>query len=279
MVARIAAPRAWIVEDSPLDAAELARAAHGYEVRTFSDGASFLEAVGSDPPSVALVDRYLPDIDGLELCRALRRNYDATQLPVVVVSAAKDDDSVLEALDAGANDHVGKPYNPALLRARVDAAVHVASLRRELDGHARAAKVALNTSAVRSADLEDRLALEQHLIGIVGHDLRNPLLSIGLQMHQLRQGATPSNNVAQTVENALRRAQGIIDNVLGTAQVRLSGGLPSGGAGCGWTNGCLAAARRSRPASSVGAWKRSSASTAPRSSTTVGSRKRSRTSS
>jgi DNA-binding response OmpR family regulator len=92
-------------------------AQQGYEVTTFADGESFLLADFSDF-SLAILDIGLPGIDGLSVCRQLRQT---SELPVIMLTAASDDLDRILGLEIGADDYMGKPFNPRELLARVKA--------------------------------------------------------------------------------------------------------------------------------------------------------------
>jgi DNA-binding response OmpR family regulator len=89
----------------------------GYEVSPFTDGESFLAADISQF-SLAILDLSLPGIDGLSVCRQLRQSSD---LPVIMLTAASDDLDRILGLELGADDYMGKPFNPRELLARVKA--------------------------------------------------------------------------------------------------------------------------------------------------------------
>ena len=94
--------------------------ARDYEVETAADGRSALQIVGERVPDVVILDLGLPDIDGVDVLRRLRAS---STVPVVVLSARHDSDDKVEALDAGADDYVTKPFGMDELLARVRAAV------------------------------------------------------------------------------------------------------------------------------------------------------------
>ncbi|GGX90368.1 response regulator [Streptomyces minutiscleroticus] len=114
--------RVLVVEDDP----QLARAfvinlkARTYEVEAARDGAAALRLAASAPPDVVLLDLGLPDMDGIEVIRGLRG---WTRAPILVVSARSTSDEKVEALDAGADDYVTKPFSMDELLARLRAAV------------------------------------------------------------------------------------------------------------------------------------------------------------
>ena len=83
-----------------------------------ASGKEGLELAGAERPDLIVLDLGLPDLDGIELCRELRK---WTTAPIVVLSARHSEDEKTALLDAGADDYVTKPFSPAELRARVRA--------------------------------------------------------------------------------------------------------------------------------------------------------------
>lgn len=92
--------------------------ARGYEVETAETGEAALEAARRDMPDAVLLDLGLPGLSGLEVIRSLRN---ASNVPIVVISARDDEVDKVEALDAGADDYVTKPFGMGELLARVRA--------------------------------------------------------------------------------------------------------------------------------------------------------------
>ena len=122
-----------VVDDEPqiVNALRINLAARGYQVTTAGDGASALRLAAEASPQVVLLDLGLPDIDGIEVITALRG---WTSVPIIVLSARTDADSKIEALDAGADDYVTKPFGMDELLARLRAAVRrSAVVVREVD--------------------------------------------------------------------------------------------------------------------------------------------------
>ena len=92
-------------------------AKNGFEVEGFSDGEAFL---GRDETEFGLLilDIGLPGIDGLEICRRLRQK---SSIPIIMLTAASDDLDRILGLELGADDYLGKPFNPRELLARIKA--------------------------------------------------------------------------------------------------------------------------------------------------------------
>ncbi len=112
--------RVLVVEDDPAIARLLRRSLtdRGDAVNVASDGASGLTIAMRDKPDVVLLDLGLPDLDGREVLKMLRA---VSQVPVIVVTAQDDDRTVVQALDAGADDYLVKPFGSEQLAARIRA--------------------------------------------------------------------------------------------------------------------------------------------------------------
>lgn len=141
--------RAVVVEDDRALARALAITlrASGYEVTTAATGAEGIAAVASTHPDVVVLDLGLPDVDGLDVLAAVRG---WSAVPVLVLTARSTSDDAVEALDAGADDVVTKPFGMDVLLARLRAAV-----RR---GPAEVAQPVVRTAAFE-VDLSRRLVL------------------------------------------------------------------------------------------------------------------------
>jgi DNA-binding response OmpR family regulator len=93
----------------------------GYRVVTASDGNSALEAARSECPDLILLDIMLPGMDGLEVCRQLRRESSTATTPIVMLTAKSDEIDKVVGLEVGADDYVTKPFGRRELLARVRA--------------------------------------------------------------------------------------------------------------------------------------------------------------
>jgi len=125
--------RVWVLEDSALEAEMVRRAlaAAHQDVEMFTDGSVVLErAVSTPTPDVVVLDWQLPGISGVEVCRVLRAKHDAMSLPILMLTSHGHRDAVLEALAAGANDYVTKPYDMPEVIARVSTLVRTSRLQR-----------------------------------------------------------------------------------------------------------------------------------------------------
>jgi len=115
--------RILVVEDEPdiaaLVAYQLAR--EGYRVETASTGADALSAVHRDVPDLVVLDRMLPGLSGDEVLRSLKRDPATRTLPVLLLTARREEEERIEGLELGADDYLTKPFSPRELVLRVGA--------------------------------------------------------------------------------------------------------------------------------------------------------------
>jgi two-component system KDP operon response regulator KdpE len=118
----MSAPRILVVDDEPELRRALARSlsGHEYAVREAPDGAAALREFAAFKPDVVLLDLVLPDRSGVDVCRELRRLQDT---PIIVLSVVGEERAKVDALDAGADDYLTKPFGMGELLARVRVAL------------------------------------------------------------------------------------------------------------------------------------------------------------
>ncbi len=119
-------PRVLVLDDEPqiLRALRVILRDAGFEAVTASTGEEALDRAAVKPPQAAIVDLMLPDLDGVEVTRRLR---EWSEMPIIVLSAVGEEDRKVEALAAGADDYVTKPFGPRELVARLQAALRRAA--------------------------------------------------------------------------------------------------------------------------------------------------------
>ena len=113
--------RVLIVEDEP-EIAELIEyhlAREGMACTTTDSGKAALRIAGSECPDIIVLDRMLPDHDGMDVCRGLKNDPETRGIPIVMVTAKGEDADIVSGLELGAEDYVVKPFSTKVLIARV----------------------------------------------------------------------------------------------------------------------------------------------------------------
>jgi DNA-binding response OmpR family regulator len=126
-------PLVAVLDDDPdileLVSVHLRRA--GMKVREFVDGESFYRSLSRDIPDLVLLDLMLPDADGMEVCKFLKRQDRLSSVPVIMLTARGDEVDKVLGLEIGADDYITKPFSPKELVARVKAVLRRAEPRQE----------------------------------------------------------------------------------------------------------------------------------------------------
>ncbi|MEE2940014.1 MAG: diguanylate cyclase [Planctomycetota bacterium] len=134
----------------------------GYEVLTAGSSSDGLAAALEHHPQIVITDWMMPGMSGIELCRSLRRSKTGAKMYVLIVTARGEDEQIVEAFDAGADDYVVKPFNPRILLARVRAGARTIQLRERIEHSERSrlrqvAELGIMTRRLREAALTDPL--------------------------------------------------------------------------------------------------------------------------
>ncbi|HEV7702850.1 MAG TPA: response regulator [Gemmatimonadaceae bacterium] len=145
---------------------EVAVADRGHEMMSVEDGAAAWEVFEREHPSLVILDWQMPELDGLEVCRRIRNSPWARDTFVLVVTGRIEGDDVVNALDAGADDYLFKPFTPPTITARLAIAER---------------RIAANEARWAA---EEALANAQWMAGIgqtalaIQHEVNNPLAAL-----------------------------------------------------------------------------------------------------
>ena len=120
-----------VVDDNAATRDVLARrlTREGHQVVTAANGAVALELVATQEFDMVLLDLIMPEMNGFEVLRRLKATEHTSHVPVIVISALDELDSVVRCIESGAEDYLTKPFNPVLLRARISASLEKKRLR------------------------------------------------------------------------------------------------------------------------------------------------------
>jgi adenylate cyclase len=118
-----AAGRVLIVDDDRINRTLLARGVEqaGHLVRTAENGRDALALLGEEPHDLVLLDIVMPELDGVSVLEQIKSDPHLQHIPVIMISAVDETDSVVRCIEMGAEDYLPKPFDPVLLRARINA--------------------------------------------------------------------------------------------------------------------------------------------------------------
>jgi signal transduction histidine kinase len=182
-----ARPLVLIADDEPDIRRFLRMQMEDIDVIEASDGAEALELARLRRPQLALLDHMMPELDGVEVCRAIRENHTTRGIAVIIVTARADEQTKLSALQAGANDFLTKPFSTAELALRLENQLAMARIRREmmdLNTELQAALEQIKENEVLMVRNEKLSALGRMSAGII-HEINNPLNYASAGIHAL----------------------------------------------------------------------------------------------
>lgn len=110
-----------VCDDDPLlvDIVKFRLQSRGYNVEVAIDGVEALSQIATARPDAIVLDSMMPGMDGVQLLRRLREDPQARDIPVIMLSARKQEADVVSALELGSSDYMVKPFNPEELVARL----------------------------------------------------------------------------------------------------------------------------------------------------------------
>src|SRR5688572_29617510 len=220
--------RILIVDDNPANllALEVVLESLGQELVFARSGEEALAKLEEAPCALVLMDVHMPVLDGFKTVEAIRKRDALKHLPVMFLTAMfKDKQSAARGYSLGAVDFITKPFEPEIIRAKVGAFVVLHEHNEAIKSHAK--RLAEEVAARQIAEIASRA--REEFVAILGHDLRNPLMSIAMaaQNHMEAAGAQPAcRDVGQRITGAVDRMNRLIQDVLDLARSRLGGGIP-----------------------------------------------------
>jgi signal transduction histidine kinase len=156
-----------MVDDNRMNRLKLSRSLEqqGHTVEVAEDGQQALDMLEAESFDVVLLDLIMPGMDGYQVLETIRGDLELRDMPVIVISALDDVDSAVRCIEMGAEDYLPKPFNPVLLRARLNASLQKKRLR-DLEKAYLQQEVMLRQS--------EKLATLGKLSAGMAHELNNP---------------------------------------------------------------------------------------------------------
>jgi signal transduction histidine kinase len=194
------------VEDNLLALEALLRR-DGIELLVAQSGYTALELLLVNDVALAVVDVQMPVMDGFELAELMRGSERSRHVPIIFVTADwRENSRIFQGYDAGAVDFLFKPIEPRILRHKVHVFLELHRQRQILG---------------------DTLRLNEELVAVVGHDLRNPLSAILMTADFLDTSRDPTaRKGAALLRSSGSRMRQIIDDIFDLSRARLAGGIP-----------------------------------------------------
>ncbi|RLC62627.1 MAG: hybrid sensor histidine kinase/response regulator, partial [Chloroflexi bacterium] len=162
-----------IVDDEPINLHLLSNmlVKQGYEVHSVTRGVEALEVAQSNPPDIVLLDIYMPEMDGYEVCQRLKADERTRDIPVIFISALEETHDKVKAFGVGGVDYITKPFKLAEVLARVETHLALRELQKQL-------QETNQELAQSNAELQARNKDLDAFSHTVAHDLKNPIVSV-----------------------------------------------------------------------------------------------------
>ncbi|MDQ6850514.1 MAG: response regulator transcription factor [Actinomycetota bacterium] len=144
----------------------------GHIAEHIGDGRSALKSIESDPPDLVVLDLMLPEIDGLEVCRQVRKSL--PDLPIIMLTALSEAEDRIAGLEVGADDYVTKPFSPRELVLRIDSVLRRSVTARPANADLLAGPIRVDRAARRAWKGEDELALTVRELELLAYLLEHP---------------------------------------------------------------------------------------------------------
>jgi signal transduction histidine kinase len=197
-----------------------------YEVAVVPDGEAALESARRSPPDLIVSDVMMPRMDGFELVRKLRAEPQLREVPTILLSARAGEESVIEGLQAMADDYLVKPFAARELLARVAGQLQLARLRR--DARAREQALRHEAEVLLNEALQARIALEtadrqkNEFLAMLAHELRNPLAPIrnaGEILSRTLPPSSPTHAAIAMVKRQVMQLTRLVDDLLDVSRI------------------------------------------------------------
>jgi len=217
--------RILVVDDTDFNREVMTRILErdGYLVETAEDGREALDKLQTGTYDMVLLDVMMPNVDGIQVIEAMHGDERLRRLPVVMLSALNEQESIVRCIQLGAQDYLPKPINQQLLKARIQACLEKKRLH-DLEQQY-TLRVESISAQLQAANEQLRRAnqLKTRFLATAAHDLKNPLGGLLLLADRLRMDAEAGTQgaaipgQARRIGEVVQRMLHIINSLLDTA--------------------------------------------------------------
>jgi signal transduction histidine kinase len=217
-------PVALVADDEP-DMRRFLRSQldQDYDVLEAADGLQAMEKATQFLPDIILLDMMMPEMDGLAVCRELRKREDTAAVPIILLTARADEETKFNALELGANDFLAKPFSSTELHARIKNLVESYDSRRKLSKQNQALSTTidqLKETELQLVQSEKLASLGRMSAGII-HEINNPLNFATTGLFALRNKCkhlTPEDRqqyeeILSDIEEGMKRVRNIVSDL------------------------------------------------------------------
>lgn len=178
---------------------------NGINVSSASSGKQALEKVKVKLPDLILLDISMPYMDGFEVCKKLKSEDLTKDVPIIFLTAKSQTGDMIAGLELGAVDYINKPFDPAVLLARVNTHLELSKVKQNL--------------IAKNKELVELNATKDKFFKIIAHDLRSPLSSLlgGLSVlgHENNQGNPESNmEIVKMLKSSVNKGLKLLNNLM-----------------------------------------------------------------
>ena len=218
------AGRVLVVEDNASNRDLLRRRLErqGHRVSEAANGVEALDMLGAGEYDLMLLDVMMPEMDGYQVLARLKQDARLRDLPVIMISALDEIQSVVRCIEMGAEDYLAKPFDPVLLRARIGASLE----KKRLRDNERRKTEELERALQQLKETQDQLVVQEKMASLgaltagIAHEIKNPLnfvmnfaeLSVDL-LRDLEQTVEPAEKDAAYVQEILGDLSGNLERI------------------------------------------------------------------
>jgi signal transduction histidine kinase len=199
--------------------------AEGYRIRPVLNGTLALRAVQSDLPDLIMLDVDMPEMNGFQVCRALKASEKTRDIPVIFVSGLDDERAKVKGFEIGAVDYVTKPFQAGEIAARVRTHLALRRLQRRLATSNAQLQQQAQALAQANADLARAVQAKDEFLASMSHELRTPLNGILGLAEILCEGiygpvGERQQEAIQSIEKSGRHLLSLINDILDVAKIQ-----------------------------------------------------------